>query len=363
MKAIFVTTSKIGGENQGDFIYSTQVFNGLKKNIPTDLFSFEQKNNYLAVLLFFFIPMMWVRNFSLKLVFNLIKNRGKYDVIYIDHYRCSWVVILAYFINKRTYVFNHNLESSVYKSLFKSNDFTRLKRVVSFVEYIKVFLTELLVFRLICGLSSISNEDIPTWVKTKSIVLPPYSSKPYLIKGKPDRPTGIIIGSFHWRLKQYNLKIFLDSFYEVYKKSPKNCSIVVAGSAPSEFFSSIQNEYPFLSVIDGFNDLSDLGGIATIGICPDQAGGGFKLKTLDYYKLNLPMIAIENGASGLLEPVVPTFKTFQDLAKEVYSLLDDVNQEHDLFFKQKSYFLKYHSEDAFLCKIRVFSEQQELVND
>ncbi|RWX56592.1 glycosyltransferase [Photobacterium chitinilyticum] len=357
MKSIFITTSKIGAENQGDYIYSSQIFNVLNKSELVDLFSFEQKNNYLAVLLFFFLPMMWVRNFSLTLCMKLLKERDDYDVIYLDHYRCAWVSILAKLLNKKIFVFNHNLESSVYRSLSKSSEASIFKRVFCFFEYTKVYLTELVVFRIISGLSSISGDDIPEWARVKLLVLPPYSSEPFKFVGSPNKPTAIIVGSFHWRLKQHNLQVFLDAFYEVYKQNPKDCSVIVAGSAPSSFYNSIRNEYPFVTVIDGFNDLSELAGIATIGVCPDHAGGGFKLKTLDYFKLNLPMIAIENGASGVLEPVVPSFNTFQCLAKEVYSLLGDEKQRHSLFQKQNSYFLRHHSEDAFLGKIRVFSER------
>ncbi|MGR5146675.1 glycosyltransferase [Photobacterium alginatilyticum] len=357
MKSIFITTSKIGADNRGDHIYSTQIYNVLNKSESVDLFSFEQRNNYLVVLLFFFLPMMWVRNFSLALCLKLFNERNDYDVIYLDHYRCAWVVFCAKLLNKRVFVFNHNLESSVYKSLSKSSEASIFKRIFCLVEYAKVHLTELVVFRTINGLSSISADDIPEWVKIKLLVLPPYSSEPFEFEGSPNKPTAIIVGSFHWRLKQHNLQVFLDAFDEVYKQNETECSVIVAGSAPSSFYNSIRNAYPFVTVIDGFNDLSELAGIATIGVCPDHAGGGFKLKTLDYFKLSLPMVAIENGASGILEPVVPSFRTFQCLAKEVYSLLGDEKQRHSLFQKQNSYFLRHHSEDAFLGKIRVFTER------
>ncbi|WP_082791853.1 glycosyltransferase [Aeromonas enteropelogenes] len=360
MKSIFVTTSKISAENQGDYIYSTQIYNALHQSSSIELFEFNQKNNYLAVLLFFFLPMMWIRNFSLLLIIKLIKERNCYESIYIDHYRCAWIVLIAKLINKKTFIFNHNLESTVYKSLSSSKDAPIFKRVFCFFEYIKVYLSELIVFRFVFGLSSISADDIPNWVRAvraELLVLPPYSKPPFSFQNISAKPAVIIIGSFHWRLKQHNLLIFLDAFYEVYKSNRKDCSVVIAGNAPRLFYTFVESHYPFVTIIDGFNDLSELAGIATIGICPDQAGGGFKLKTLDYFKLGLPMVAIDNGASGLIEPVVPSYNSFQDLAKEAYSLLDDDKQRRNLLLEQSSYFLRHHSEDVFLGKIKTFIER------
>lgn len=69
------------------------------------------------------------------------------------------------------------------------------------------------------------------------------------------------------------------------------------------------------------------------------------------------MVAIDNGASGLIEPVVPSYNSFQDLAKEAYSLLDDDKQRRNLLLEQSSYFLRHHSEDVFLGKIKTFIER------
>ncbi|MFA1576472.1 glycosyltransferase [Vibrio cyclitrophicus] len=355
MKAIFITTSKIGANSQGDYIYSTQIYNGLKKISTTELYEYKQNSNYLLVLLFFFLPMMWVRNFSFSLCLKLFLARRDYGILYVDHYRCAWVAFLAKLLGKKCYIFNHNLESSVYKSLLRSKDASVTKRLFSLVEYTKVFLSELAVLRLINGLVSISGEDIPHWVKVKKLVLPPYSQAPTTSHKRSSMATAIIIGSFHWRLKQHNLQVFLDSFYEVYKTTNQNCSIIVAGSAPTSFYNVIEGKYPFVKIIDGFENLEDLSGLADLGVCPDQAGGGFKLKTLDYHKIDLPMVAIEGGASGILEPVVPSFNDFQLLAKEVHVLLEDGDRRDTLLAEQRRYFLKFHSVAAFLDKLKSFS--------
>lgn len=357
MKAIFITTSKIGAYSQGDYIYSTQIYDGLKKLSTTELYEYKQNSNYLFVLLFFFLPMMWLRNFSFSLCLKLFLERRDYDTLYVDHYRCAWVAFLAKLLGKKCYIFNHNLESSVYKSLLRSEDASVAKRLFSLVEYAKVFLSELAVFRIINGLVSISGEDIPHWVKIKQLVLPPYSQAPITAHKHSGMATAIIIGSFHWRLKQHNLQVFLDSFYEVYKTS-QNCSIIVAGSAPTSFYNVIEGKYPFVKIIDGFEHLEDLSGLADLGVCPDQAGGGFKLKTLDYYKIGLPMVAIEGGASGILEPVVPSFNDFQRLAKEVHVLLGDAASRVTLLAEQRRYFLKFHSEATFLDKLKSLSQNK-----
>lgn len=352
MTAIFITTSKIGANSQGDYIYSTQIYNGLIKQSPIELYDYKPNVNYLFVLLFFFLPMMWVRNFSFSLCLKLCLDRKKYDILYLDHYRCAWLVFLAKLIGKKCYVFNHNLESSVYKSLSVSKDASFAKRLFSLLEYIKIQVSELAVFRLVNGLVSISKNDIPEWVKVKQVVLPPYSQKLTTSRNRSCTAAAIIIGSFHWRLKQHNLLVFLDSFHEVQKQTSQIYSIIVAGSAPSSFYSLIKKKYPFVKIIDEFEDLEDLSNMADLGICPDQAGGGFKLKTLDYHKLELPMIAIEGGASGLLEPVVPSFNDFQGLAKEVYFLLEDSDRRDKLLAEQKRYFLKFHNMDAFLDRLQ-----------
>ncbi|HGE6056312.1 TPA: hypothetical protein ACGG7M_003158, partial [Vibrio cholerae] len=259
-------------------------------------------------------------------------------------------------LKKEVYIFNHNLESLVYKSLYCDKNASFLRRLFCFFEYIKIFLSERFFFRMADGISSINSNEVPKLANVKSLVLLPYSHKPFELESKCDVPTAIIIGSFHWRIKQHNLMVFLDSFHREYMSSVKKCSIIVAGSAPGSFFLEIKSRYPFVTIVDDFNSLNELSGIATIGICPDQAGGGFKLKTLDYFKLNLPMVAIENGASGLVEPVVPSYDSFTILAKEVYSLLYDEKRRNCLLLKQYNYFTTHHSEMFFLDKLKLFIE-------
>ncbi|WP_146145994.1 glycosyltransferase [Photobacterium kishitanii] len=347
-----MTSSDLLSKKQGDHIYSSQVFRAINRNMEIELTKLNQKNNYFVCFLFFLFPMMWVRNFNFSVFKYLIINRNKYELVFIDHFRCAWVIFLIkIFTKSKVIVINHNLESKVYLSFFHSKECSLAKRIFSFYQYLVVLVWEKIVFKLTDSVIVISEDDVDTSFVSKYLILPPYAENIYSHKENDGIPTVIIIGSYHWRIKQFNIEMFLSSLA---KKEQCRFNVIIAGNGPDEFFAKIKSNYHFVQVIQNFSCLGDLNGLATIGVCPDNAGGGFKLKTLDYYRLNLPMVAIEHGASGILEPVIPTLYSFSDLADEIYELLSDADKLKGIQKEQSIYFSKYHTESYFSDAVNRF---------
>jgi hypothetical protein len=362
--AIFFTTSVLSDARAGDSIYTKQVYETLKKNsrLNVDFYSLNSSSPQISkikaiIFAMLFLPIMWrgtlnVTNFC-SVIFNIFKTRP--EIIIVDHFRTAWISLLFKFLSPKTFVWHvsHNLESGIISTNFNENNM--LVNALYKVELPKLRFFEKHIFSRVNVVSFITDEDMKKAEKvigvfnTQYLYLTPYAEN---VEDSPSKKVdvkydSIIIGSFHWRLKRNNLMSFLES-----KPSDINDSkILIAGSMPKKFKELTEKTFSFVTVINDFESIDEFDGVAKSAICPDLAGGGFKLKALDYLKLGLHIIAFEGQLNGVdcKKCSISLVKRYQ----EMWRAMDEIGFKDVISIRHtnKTYLKNYHSKENMKSKI------------
>jgi len=201
---------------------------------------------------------------------------------------------------------SHNDEESVWFSLSRQARTSPPRRLAFWQNYLKVRALERRVVRSVDLLTAITEEDRQSLSarahSVRSLTLAPgYAGAPArqrLITSETPR-RAIIVGSFHWVMKQENLKRFLDLADPVFERHGIGLDIV--GDVPQallEHFSARCRATRFHGFVD---DMAGLLSQARVAVVPEVIGGGFKLKFLDYFFARVPVATLTQAAAGLPE--------------------------------------------------------------
>ena len=97
----------------------------------------------------------------------------------------------------------------------------------------------------------------------------------------------VLVGSFHWLVKQQNLQAFLAVADPLFARH--GITLDVVGSMPEALAAALRSKLR-ATVLHGFvDDTRPLLAGARIAVVPEAIGGGFKLKFLDYLFGRVPI--------------------------------------------------------------------------
>lgn len=345
--------------NAGDRVYSAQlsgavarqgadvVFLGLENPDERDgsLFDLEPRVRWRRVpgaahsrvrSLFSSLPMVGARFATAhyrKAVAEELE-RNDYDVVVFDQYGMSWAVR---YVQKRArnrpllVQVAHNFETALNDQIARnfSGDFIRKRLLQENAR--KTRLAEQHLAHSCNLLVTLTEEDRAAFgginPSLASIVLPPgyagvKQNARSLNESVPRR--AIIIGSFRWIAKQINLERLLDAADVVFTQN--QIELHVIGFVPEPLRSRLQARFPWV-VFRGFVD--DLGGeclAARVALIPEEVGGGFKLKTLDYIFSRVPVASVEAALNGIPARLKAHFIVESDinaLLATIVTVIDD----------------------------------------
>ena len=134
----------------------------------------------------------------------------------------------------------------------------------------------------------------------------------------------VIVGSFHWVVKQDNLARFVEHADALF--AAQGIELVVAGDVPAPLQETlIANSRA--TRFEGF--VSNLGPFlaqARIAIVPELIGGGFKLKFLDYIFGRVPVATVDAAAAGLPTRLRDELITGNDFAALTAAIIDNIDR-------------------------------------
>jgi polysaccharide biosynthesis protein PslH len=137
----------------------------------------------------------------------------------------------------------------------------------------------------------------------------------------------IIVGSFSWIAKQINLERLLEAASSIFTQH--DVELQVVGVIPEPLLSRFQQRFPWV-VFRGFvDDLGEEFRNARVALVPEEIGGGFKLKILDYIFSRVPIAAVETALNGIPTELKMHFITegaIPELLKAVVAAIDDTNR-------------------------------------
>ncbi|MBB6094702.1 hypothetical protein HNQ60_003589 [Povalibacter uvarum] len=265
----------------------------------------------------------------------------QWDAIVLDGYGTGWALdrCLAYrYGAARSTVLvhvSHNHEAAVWRDMVREARGSLPRRVVLRLNALKVQNLERRVARSVDLLTTITDEDgAALTAPMKSLAPQTITLTPgYAGEAAPVRsidewtPRRVaIVGSFHWVMKQENLRRFVELADPVFAANGIQLDII--GDVPEALRGALQSKarvthfHGFVS--DGA--LSQLLSQARMAIVPELIGGGFKLKLLDYLFGRVPIATLAAAAAGLPRALQAHMIVRSDLESLTAAIVADIDQ-------------------------------------
>jgi polysaccharide biosynthesis protein PslH len=137
----------------------------------------------------------------------------------------------------------------------------------------------------------------------------------------------LLLGSFWWIAKRRNLEAFLNAAFPAL--THEGIGVDIVGAMPPRLQRRLARRFPDADITGPTNDVTPYFDRARIGLVPEQIGGGFKLKTLDYIFNRIPIAALQGGADGTPLEVGNSmfqFDTMDQLVDGIIRLIDDFSR-------------------------------------
>ncbi len=249
-------------------------------------------------------------------------DRGGWDAIVIDHLQVAWVIDLLPDPDDRTgnhrtpVVFvTHNHEGSMRREVAGELPLTSPRGLALRLDAVKAGRLERRALaradvvtsitaadqqRFRADLASMAGGGEPGARPTRHVVATPgWSGRfPDHVPPMADRPRRIgILGSFAWHVKQENLLRFVRGAGPTLERA--GIELVVAGTVPDPFRRELEGISSSVRCEGWVDSIPDFLGTCRIGVVAEPLGGGFKLKSLDYVALRVPIGATTGSVTGL----------------------------------------------------------------
>ncbi len=264
--------------------------------------------------------------------------REPWDAIVLDGYAAGWALdhcLAQRFTTEPAPVIvhvSHNHEAAVWRDLSASSGGSLARRFVVWQNALKVRILEQRVVRNVDLLTTITDEDRAALTgatdSPPAITLTPgYSgtiAAPRTLDATTPRRVAIV-GSFHWIMKQENLRRFVHAADAVFARNGIQLDIV--GAVPEKLrreLASTARATRFHGFVD---DPADCLAHARMAVVPEVIGGGFKLKFLDYLFTRVPIATLADAAAGL----PPGLREHMLLRDDLESLTAGIVAEIDCF--------------------------------
>jgi polysaccharide biosynthesis protein PslH len=260
-----------------------------------------------------------------------------YDVVVFDQYGMGWATedVQRFARNRPILVhLSHDFETRVTDQIARNFAGDWLRKFLLGENARKTRLAEQNLAHSCNLLVALTAEDSAAFAEInhslKCVVLPPgYAGAKQPIRSLdhaiPRR--AIIVGSFSWIAKQMNLERLLEAANVHFTRH--HIELHVVGFVPEPFLSHLRSRFPW-AVFRGFVD--DLGGElrnARVALVPEEIGGGFKLKILDYIFSHVPIAAVETALNGIPSQLKSQFVVESDiptLLATIVAVIDDIDR-------------------------------------
>jgi glycosyltransferase involved in cell wall biosynthesis len=240
---------------------------------------------------------------ALRSLVNERLQRGGWSALVIDQAANGWVLPLWQRIAARpplVYV-AHNVESHV-RPQFAARTGRGMRGAVLRWDAWKYSRLEQQLLRAASLVTAITPEDAEVFSRQIGgrdvVVLTPGASVAKTAAPDTVPPRRVILsGSYEWVAKQHNVRRFLASALPVLQ--PTGVAVTVVGKMPDSFAAELRREFPAAEIHANVPDPAPFLASARIGVIPEEAGGGFKLKALEYVFRHLPIAALPGTLAGL----------------------------------------------------------------
>jgi glycosyltransferase involved in cell wall biosynthesis len=259
-----------------------------------------------------------------------------YDAVVLDQYGLSWAASYIRRIARRCPVFvhvSHDFETRVTGQIARNFAGDPVRKYLLERNARKTALAEQHLASACRLLVSLTDEDRAAFEainpSLSCVVLPPGYAGPkqpprILDTAVPRR--AIIVGSFSWIAKQINLERMLEAASGIFTQH--HIELHVVGVIPEPLLSRLRLRFPWVRFRGFVDDLGEEFRDARLALVPEEIGGGFKLKILDYIFSRVPVAAVDAALGGIPEGLKANFIVEQDvtrLLESVANAIDDLD--------------------------------------
>ena len=263
--------------------------------------------------------------------------RETWDFVVFDQYGLGWaleVVQSATRQSKRPILIHvaHDHEASVCESLYRGFRGPALTRLVLWQNYIKAMAFERAIASQVDLVTAITEEDATKFSQdvpgVRTVVLKPgfsgaISSRAVISETTPRRV--ILVGSFRWIAKQENLRRFVEIADPIFAQ--RGIEFQVVGAMPAKIAEELKRTTSATCIVGFAEKLEPILDGARIAVVPEEIGGGFKLKLLDYIFGRVPVATLIHAAAGLpreIRQAMLCSDNLVDLASGIAELVDNL---------------------------------------
>ncbi len=262
-----------------------------------------------------------------------------WDVIAIDGYGAGWALARhAARLRRQCGLLLHvsqNHETAVWRSMASGAEASLTRRLALLQNWLKVRALERRILRHVDLLTTITEEDATTlgagMVPERRLTLLPGHSGWRAAARSIDALTprrAIIVGSFHWAIKQENLRRFLEVADPLLAQH--GIGLDVVGAMPETLLGDLQRRCRATRFLGFVDDLAPYLAQARIAIVPELIGGGFKIKLLDYIFARVPVALLSQAAAGMPEALRTAMLLGPNPATLTHSIVDHVDRFEQL---------------------------------
>lgn len=261
----------------------------------------------------------------------------EYNAVVFDHYGLDWAVEeVRRFSRTRPALVHlaHDFETDVTAQIAANFSGNPIKKFLLSRNATKTALAEQRLAKKCDIVACLTNHDRAGFVAINplllTVILPPgYSGvkQPPRVLGSAVARRTVIVGSFQWIAKQMNLERFMAEASEAFVKHDIELHII--GFVPKDVQSRLSQRFPFAHFRGFVTDLGKEFQCARIALVPEETGGGFKLKTLDYIFNRIPVAAIDSALNGITEELKSNFiiaNDLKDLVVQIVQTIDDLDR-------------------------------------
>lgn len=274
------------------------------------------------------------RNYKKAIAQELATN--DYDAVVLDQYGMSWATAYVQKLARHRPILvhvSHDFETRVTDQIARNFRGDFLRKILLKQNARKTQLAEERLARTSHLLVTLTNEDRTAFSEINPsldcVVLPPgyagIKQRSRTLDGSVPR-RAIIVGSFSWIAKQLNLERLLEAASSILLQNQVELHVI--GVIPEPLLSRLRLRFPWVAFRGFVDDLGEEFRKARIALVPEEIGGGFKLKILDYIFSRVPVAAVEPALSGIPAQLKNQFIVEHDvnqLLTTVASVIDDVD--------------------------------------
>lgn len=234
-----------------------------------------------------------------------LDRKHNYDIVVADFLSMTPNIVAAGIEPAKIVVFQHNVESQIWKRHFESAG-NHLLKAYMYIQWQRYYRFEKKVCAEVKGVIAVSEDDalrfqqefglrnvlghVPTGVDVGYFSEPGY---------RPEAQHIVFLGSMDWMPNIDGVLEFVRTTYPRIKSQCAGVKLTIIGRNPARAIVALQEQDSSIHVTGTVDDVRPYMSRAAVSIVPLRVGGGTRIKIFEAMAMGIPVVSSTIGAEGL----------------------------------------------------------------